>query len=1272
MMFERFSLSSVFFKLFRLLRLNTFRALAGGLGILALLLSGVFGLFNVIPDVFGAPQSATFTLDNVTVSVQSPFLPTQSFSVAKPGMPSQIASSVTWSPFRELSVTAIPFGQRSATELGIMAGPGAATTFRSSLSAYRQGQHALQQAGPNATLFGKQVSSNTSLVTLKLDSVHSVRTLIVEWITEAGNRLWLIRIAQEESAGARDLKSVAPLLSSLGSLRLTSSSLAKPSSPHAVVTQPIVVPPPASDANRSRLARQGIASLPAPAWWNTAMCDSSIVRDSHPLGANYRGVLACGPGGNYVRTTKFPGAKQPYEWQSSELAFRYLNMAYQVPSFDADANTIVANYAGSSALTKVSNGTKGQAPKPGDVISFGLTSTAGHVAVVTASAVNKNGDGTITVMEQNGDPSGAETLQVRNWQVQSNELGVWASGWLTSSSHPAASTLAPSVVTGNLLPWPGGQARYVEQGNNGTLPGGGTGGDHTGQSANAWDFSIHGSSASWPIVAARAGTVSIIYEETQGSCYPDNSPACLNSGNRVVISHSDGTQDLYLHVAYHSVTKYVSQNQSVSQGQTIADAGTTGYSSGVHLHFMVEQQCGIWWCDSMPASFSDVSGGNPLAGSTYTSGNNGGGGGGNCTSAPNLSSPNDGQTLNNRSVTFVWNPPSGCSLGSNDGYTLHINTSSDPEAQPILKDTGVGSNNGGSVSYSFTFSSDGTYYWHVRTCKPCTPYTPGAWANRRLVINTNQGGPPGSPSLQSPGNGSALNNRTVTFSWSPPNSPNLNGYTLHVSTTSTVDGGGANLIVDTGVGGTSYTTTFNQDYGTLWWSVAAWNTSGQRSGFASAWTIGIDTVAPVAHWVTPVGDYQAYHCQDGQTVPLEVSASDNVGVQKVHFLILLRTSGQWVDLGYDFTAPYQSSVACSSLDFDLNQVDGCAHDTAGNVSDCQVFWLYRDRPDTQSPTVNWVAPVGNTQVAYCQTQTVQLQADASDNVGVTRVHFDRWDAVALQVVDLGDAYSAPYQGSVGCTTLNFEWNQVDVTAYDAAGNSAGQYFWLSRDHTPLAPSNLAAQPATCSQIALTWNDNSDNEGGFRIYRDGAPIGEVGANVNTYQDGSVSGASTYTYTVSAFVGTLESSLSASAAATTPGCATNDDFSNAAPLATPPNHGSADTSSATTANDDPSSCGAGVNSHSVWYIYTPHLSRTTYLKTLGSNYDTVVAVWVNTRGNLYLLACNDDADGSLTSRLSFLALNGATYYIEVMSFANGPGGTLVLDTSDTLPIRPRVSP
>jgi hypothetical protein len=80
----------------------------------------------------------------------------------------------------------------------------------------------------------------------------------------------------------------------------------------------------------------------------------------------------------------------------------------------------------------------------------------------------------------------------------------------------------------------------------------------------------------------------------------------------------------------------------------------------------------------------------------------------------------------------------------------------------------------------------------------------------------------------------------------------------------------------------------------------------------------------------------------------------------------------------------------------------------------------------------------------------------------------------------------------------------------------------------------------------------------------------------------------------------------------------------------------------------------------------------LKTLGSNYDTVVAVWVNTRGNLYLLACNDDADGSLTSRLSFLALNGATYYIEVMSFANGPGGTLVLDTSDTLPIRPRVSP
>lgn len=53
-------------------------------------------------------------------------------------------------------------------------------------------------------------------------------------------------------------------------------------------------------------------------------------------------------------------------------------------------------------------------------------------------------------------------------------------------------------------------------------------------------------------------------------------------------------------------------------------------------------------------------------------------------------------------------------------------------------------------------------------------------------------------------------------------------------------------------------------------------------------------------------------------------------------------------------------------------------------------------------------------------------------------------------------------------------------------------------------------------VALTWTDRSNNETGFRIYRDGIVVAEVGANVTTYTDVFAGSATiTYTYRVSAF-------------------------------------------------------------------------------------------------------------------------------------------------------------
>lgn len=73
-----------------------------------------------------------------------------------------------------------------------------------------------------------------------------------------------------------------------------------------------------------------------------------------------------------------------------------------------------------------------------------------------------------------------------------------------------------------------------------------------------------------PIVAAAAGTVT--FSGYKGSY-----------GNMIVISHGNGVQTYYGHCS----KLYVSSGTTVSQGQTIAAVGSTGNSTGPHLHLEV-------------------------------------------------------------------------------------------------------------------------------------------------------------------------------------------------------------------------------------------------------------------------------------------------------------------------------------------------------------------------------------------------------------------------------------------------------------------------------------------------------------------------------------------------------------------------------------------------------------------------------------------------------------------------------------------------------------
>ena len=72
-------------------------------------------------------------------------------------------------------------------------------------------------------------------------------------------------------------------------------------------------------------------------------------------------------------------------------------------------------------------------------------------------------------------------------------------------------------------------------------------------------------------------------------------------------------------------------------------------------------------------------------------------------------------------------------------------------------------------------------------------------------------------------------------------------------------------------------------------------------------------------------------------------------------------------------------------------------------------------------------------------------------------------------------------------------------------------------------------------------------------------------------------------------------------------------------------------------------------SVWYKYTPSINESISLDTLGSNYDTFIAVWSGSIGSLNLVTCNDDTFENQQSELFFTGNAGTQYFIEIAQFS-----------------------
>lgn len=139
-----------------------------------------------------------------------------------------------------------------------------------------------------------------------------------------------------------------------------------------------------------------------------------------------------------------------------------------------------------------------------------------------------------------------------------------------------------------ILPWPAGDSYRLN--NSYCVP---TGGHREQQ---AYDFLIP---VGDPIVAARDGVVRQVKEDS-----PDDGQG--TDHNHVFIEHSDGTVGFYAHLRQNGVSVEVGEN--VTTGQVIAEAGHSGTTDVVHLHFGVYDDWPPTEGEDRAVNFSNMTG----------------------------------------------------------------------------------------------------------------------------------------------------------------------------------------------------------------------------------------------------------------------------------------------------------------------------------------------------------------------------------------------------------------------------------------------------------------------------------------------------------------------------------------------------------------------------------------------------------------------------------------------------------------------------------------
>jgi len=224
---------------------------------------------------------------------------------------------------------------------------------------------------------------------------------------------------------------------------------------------------------------------------------------------------------------------------------------------EGDNISIIARMFGVTTNTIIwaNNITRGDLIKPGDVLVILPVTGIRHAVAKgdTLQSIAKKYSGDLDEILAYNDLSADAVLAV-------GDEVIIPDGEVTKERVIAAGTSQLRINIGNLKDASGYYIRPV-------------GGGKKTQDLHGFNGVDLALSCGSPIYASASGTVIVSRASGWNGGY----------GNYIVISHANGTQTLYA----HNTANWVSIGQYVVQGQTIGTIGSTGRSTGCHVHFEV-------------------------------------------------------------------------------------------------------------------------------------------------------------------------------------------------------------------------------------------------------------------------------------------------------------------------------------------------------------------------------------------------------------------------------------------------------------------------------------------------------------------------------------------------------------------------------------------------------------------------------------------------------------------------------------------------------------